>query len=173
MSHYLAPVIAASAEWLEQVYAAAASPLLAARARVQANQATMVAAWLRYPTIVDAELVGLVGPGGAARLDTLAAPWPAPEQSWRSWVDEAVVSWAACVLTEADIARAAVAAVLTTEHITGLTLDFRPLLDPDPLDARAAALLRHPDLLRPVASLYRDELHSRLRAADPERSPYR
>ena len=172
MAHYLAPVIAASAEWLEQVYAAAATPLLAARARVQANQATMVAAWLRYPTIVDAELLNLAGPGGATRLDTLADPSP-PERPWRSWVDEAVVSWAACLLIEADLARAAVAVAATTEHVAGLALDFRPLLEPDPLDARAAALLRHPDLLRPVASLYRDELRRRVGAVDDQRGPYR
>lgn len=162
MSHYLAPVIAASAEWLERVFAASASPLLAARAQIQARQATTVAAWLRYPTQIDAALLSIAGPGGAARLDALVAGWDPPAQPWRSWVDEVVVSWAACVLTDADLAQVAVAAATATEHVAGLALDFRPLLHPDRIEARAAALLRHPDLLRPVVGLHRDELLARL-----------
>lgn len=161
-SDHLAPVIAASAEWLVRVYAADSSPVLAALAAVQARQAATVAAWLRYPTGIDAALVHMAGPGGAARLDALVAPLLPDADHWRSWVDEVVVSWAACVLAEADVARAAVSAVAATEHVTGLSLDFRPLLAPDRAEARAGALLRHPDLLHPVASLHRAELLSRL-----------
>ncbi|MBX6752044.1 MAG: hypothetical protein IRY85_20685 [Micromonosporaceae bacterium] len=166
MLHYLAPVIAASAEWLERTYAAASTPVLSAWAGIQARQATTVAAWLRYPTVVDAALVAMAGPGGAGRLDALVAPVPAPAEPWRSWVDEVVVSWAACLLTDADVARDAVAAAVTTEHASGLALDFRPLLRPDTIETRAAALLRHPDLVRPVAGLYRAELLARVRNAD-------
>lgn len=166
MSQYLAPVIAASAEWLERTYAATESPVLSVWAGVQARQAATVAAWLRYPTVVDAALVAMAGPGGAGRLDALGAVLPAPAEPWRSWVDEVVVSWAACLLSDADLARDAVAAVTTTEHAAGLVLDFRALLRPDAIDARAAALLRHPDLVRPVAGLHRAELLARLRRGD-------
>lgn len=162
VSHYLGPVIAASAEWLERVYGASPTPVLAARATVQARQATTVAAWLRYPTAVDAALLAIAGPGGADRLDALVAPLTPPAQPWRSWVDVVVVSWAACMLTDAEIARDAVAAVATTEHAAGLSLDFRHLLHPDRADAQAAALLRHPDLLRPVVLLHRAEILARL-----------
>jgi len=171
VSHYLAPVITASAEWLERAYAATSSPVLAVWAGIQARQATTVAAWLRYPTVVDAALVAMAGPGGAGRLDALVASVPAPAESapaepWRSWVDEVVVSWAACLLTDAEVARDAVAAAATTEHAAGLALDFRALLRPDTIDARAAALLRHPDLVRPVAGLYRTELLARVRSGE-------
>jgi hypothetical protein len=166
VSHYLAPVIAASAQWLERTYAATESPLLSVWAGIQARQAATVAAWLRYPTVVDAALVAMAGPGGAGRLDALVAPVPAPAEPWRSWVDEVVVSWAAGLLTDADLARDAVAAVAATEHARGLVLDFRALLRPDAIDAQAATLLRHPDLARPVVSLYRAELLARLRSGD-------
>lgn len=166
VSQYLAPVIAASAEWLHRVYTANASPLLSTRAQIQARQAATVAAWLRYPTTIDAALVWLAGPGGADRLDALVAPLDPPASPWRTWVDEVVVSWAGCLLTDAETARAAVDAAAKTEHAGGLTLDFRPLLYPDRVDARAACLLRHPDLLQPVVALYRAELSERL-ATDP------
>src|SRR5690606_18304413 len=104
VSHYLAPVIAASADWLERTYTAASSPILSVWAGIQARQAATVAAWLRYPTVVDAALVAMAGPGGAGRLDALVAPVPAPAEPWRSWVDEVVVSWAACLLTDAEVA---------------------------------------------------------------------
>lgn len=166
MSQYLAPVIAASAEWLARTYAATSTPVLSVWAGIQARQATTIAAWLRYPTVVDAALVALAGPGGAGRLDALVAAVPEPVEPWRTWVDEVVVSWAACLLTDAEVARDAVAAVVTTEHAAGLALDFGPLLHPDAIDARAAALLRHPDLVRPVADLYRAELLARVRDGD-------
>lgn len=166
MSHYLAPVIAACAEWLERTYGATSNPMLSVWAGIQARQAATVAAWLRYPTVVDAALVALAGPGGADRLDALVGAMPAPAEPWRSWVDEVVVSWAACLLTDADVARDAVATVAGTEHATGLVFDFRALLRPDALDARAGVLLRHPDLVHPVAGLHRAELLTRLRAGD-------
>ncbi|MEU4659876.1 hypothetical protein AB0G32_39105, partial [Streptomyces sp. NPDC023723] len=40
--------------------------------------------------------------------------------------------------------------------------EYRRLLAPDAADRRAAALLRHPDLLAPVAGLHRARLLSRL-----------
>ncbi|WP_181796103.1 hypothetical protein [Streptomyces sp. WELS2] len=40
--------------------------------------------------------------------------------------------------------------------------EYRRLLAPDGRDRRAAALLRHPDLLAPVAALHHDQLLDRL-----------
>jgi hypothetical protein len=36
--------------------------------------------------------------------------------------------------------------------------EFRRLLDPDQRDRDAAVLLRHPDLLEPIAEMHRDTL---------------
>jgi hypothetical protein len=36
--------------------------------------------------------------------------------------------------------------------------EFRRLLDPDPRDRDAAVLLRHPDLLEPIAEMHRSTL---------------
>ena len=50
----------------------------------------------------DAELVAMAGPGGSAVLDWRAGSEPddemAEDEGWRTWVDEVVVSWAACLL---------------------------------------------------------------------------
>ena len=67
MSVDLSPVIAATAQWLLRAYPACAGTLNAALAEAQARQAATVAAWLRYPTSVDAALLTLVA---------LAALWP-------------------------------------------------------------------------------------------------
>jgi len=40
----------------------------------------------------------------------------------------------------------------------GLPNEFRRLLNPDERDRQAAVLLRHPDLLEPIAELHRDTL---------------
>jgi hypothetical protein len=166
----LSPVIAASAHWLSRAYPPAASDAAPfKRNELQARQAVTVAAWLRYPTAMDAELVAIAGPGGSAVLDWRAGSEPEDEddsaEGWRSWVDEVVVSWAACLLAEPMLARRAADAVIAAiprpekprPHSRGG--DFRRLLTPDELDREAAVLLRHPDLLEPVASMHRDDLY--------------
>jgi hypothetical protein len=161
VSDHLAPVIAASTRWLVDAFLYVGSPGIAAFAEVQARQAVMVGAWLRYPTPLDAALIELRGP---ARVERLSTPMVEPAQPWHSWIDEIVVSWAACLLADVTLARDAVQAASGTEHACGLSLSFRSLLEPDPAEIRAAALLRHPDLLSPVADLHRQALVALLAA---------
>ncbi|GHF64824.1 hypothetical protein GCM10010218_52850 [Streptomyces mashuensis] len=162
----LSPLIAATTRWLTRAYAAPGGPLGAELAAAQTRQAVTVAAWLRYPTDLDAALVLGLGPGGSARLDWLVgADCAAPDEAgdaWRTWVDEVVASWAACLLGDPALAGAAVTGALAAEHAGGLPLEFRRLTAPDDSDRRAAALLRHPDLVAPVAALHRDALLERL-----------
>ncbi|QTD96172.1 hypothetical protein [Streptomyces cyanogenus] len=162
----LSPLIAATARWLTAAYPPCGGALASALCEAQARQAVTVAAWLRYPTEIDAGLVTMAGPGGAARLDWItgaepADDHPAEDWAWRTWVDEVVASWAAALLTDAELAGLAVAALAEGEH-TVAPVEFRRLLTPDDGDHRAAALLRHPDLLAPVAGLHRDQLLDRL-----------
>ncbi|MGK5530356.1 hypothetical protein [Streptomyces sp. URMC 129] len=165
----LSPVIAATTQWLLRAYPAADGTLSEVLAEVQARQAVTVAAWLRYPTPVDAALVAMAGPGGSARLDwVVGADTVLPEGdefAWRSWVDEAVASWAACLLSSPALAAQAVAAVAGGEHATETPIEFRRLTFPAEPDRRAAMLLRHPDLVAPVADLHRAQLLARL---DPD-----
>ncbi len=171
----LSPVIAASTHWLARAYPpAAADTTTHTLAELQARQAVTVAAWLRYPTPIDAELVAIAGPGGSAVLDWRAGSEPddelADDEGWRTWVDEVVVSWAACLLADADLAVRAVDAVAAAVPVSDdrprprprraddLPSEFRRLTAPDSRDQEAAALLRHPDLLEPVAELHRDNL---------------
>lgn len=156
MPGHLPSVTAATAQWLTRSFPASGGPLSAALCEIQARQAAAVAARLRYPTAMDAELVGLAGPGGAARLDGITGAQGLGAEPWRTWVDEVVASWAACLLSDADLAARAVAA-LGPGHG-----EYRRLVSPDPTDTRAAALLRHPDLLTPVAALHRESLLARL-----------
>ncbi|MFH0520774.1 hypothetical protein ACHBTE_26805 [Streptomyces sp. M41] len=164
----LSPLIAATTQWLTRSYPACGGALAAALGEVQARQAVTVAAWLRYPTPTDAALVGMAGPGGSGALDWLtgadAAAYDdeADDFAWRTWVDEVVASWAACLLTDDDLARQAVAAIAVGEHATGVPPEFRRLISPDAHDRAAAALLRHPDLVAPVAALHRAGLQERL-----------
>jgi hypothetical protein len=176
----LSSVIAATARWLVRSYPTAGGVFSASLAEAQARQAVTVAAWLRYPTLLDAALVTLAGPGGALRLDRISGaeppepreadgtpaglPWiPVPREpgetggAWRTWVDEVLASWAACLLTSPDLVEEAVAGALRSEHAQGLVVDFRRLAAPDGLDRQAAPLLRHPDLMAPVAGLHRAE----------------
>ena len=171
----LSPVIAASTHWLARAYPAGSPDSIAhTLAELQARQAVTVAAWLRYPTEMDAALVAIAGPGGSAVLDWKAGSEPDDEDSdaegWRTWVDEVVVSWAACLLADQSLARRGVDAVAAAvpasddrprpypRRAGGLPNEFRRLLDPDPRDRDAAVLLRHPDLLEPIAELHRDDL---------------
>lgn len=157
----LSPLIAATAQWLTRSYPASGGAMASALCEAQARQAVTVAAWLRYPTVMDAALVGMAGPGGSTRLDWISGA-EADDAAWRSWVDEVVASWAACLLTDPELAALAVAGLDGGDHTTGIPMDFRRLLAPDAHDRRAAALLRHPDLLAPVAGLHRTQLLDQL-----------
>jgi hypothetical protein len=163
----LSPVIAATAQWLTRAFPASGGALASALCEVQARQAVTVAAWLRYPTEMDAALVGMAGPGGSARLDWVTGADAAlgddvDAHAWRTWVDEVVASWAASLLTDPELAARAVAALAEGSHSTGTPAEFRRLVAPDDSDRRAAALLRHPDLLAPVADLHHSQLLDRL-----------
>jgi hypothetical protein len=175
-SSALSPVIAASTHWLARAYPAAMPDRLAITlAELQARQAITVAAWLRYPTAIDAELVAIAGPGGSAVLDWRTGSEPEDEydeqEGWRTWVDEVIVSWAACLLANPLLALravdAVVAAIPPTDELPrprprpagDLPSEFRRLTMPDDRDKAAATLLRHPDLLEPIAAMHRDDLH--------------
>jgi len=172
----LSPVIAASTHWLARAYPpASADSTSHGRAELQARQAVTVAAWLRYPTEMDAALVAVAGPGGSAMLDWRVGSEPDDEmadgEGWRTWVDEVVVSWAACLLADPALAARAVDSVASAvpaaddvprprrRRAAGLPSEFRRLTDPDPRDRDASVLLRHPDLLEPISSMHRDDLH--------------
>jgi hypothetical protein len=164
----LSPLIAATTTWLTRAYPAVGGAMASALCEAQARQAVTVAALLRYPTPMDASLAALAGPGGSGRLDGLSdtghAGGDSPqEHAWRSWVDEVVASWAACLLGSPELAADAVAGL--AEEVPGV---YRRLVSPDGSDRRAAALLRHPDLLAPVAELHAEQLRTRLRAAVPD-----
>ncbi|MFI2433264.1 hypothetical protein [Streptomyces sp. NPDC018693] len=163
----LSPLIAATAQWLMRAYPPCGGALASALCEVQARQAVTVAAWLRYPTPMDAALVGMAGPGGSARLDWITGGDEGTDQdqdehAWRTWVDEVVASWAACLLADSGLARRAVLAVGDSSHTPGLPVEFRRLVDPDDRDRQAAALLRHPDLVAPVSQLHQAQLQDRL-----------
>ena len=171
----LSPVIAASTHWLARAYPPAAAGATAhTLAELQARQAVTVAAWLRYPTPIDAELVAIAGPGGSAVLDWRAGSEPdddlAEDEGWRTWVDEVVVSWAACLLADPALAARAVDSVVAAVPPAGdgprpfprrpgePAGEFRRLLAPNARECDASVLLRHPDLLEPVAAMHRDDL---------------
>jgi hypothetical protein len=162
----LAPLVAATARWLARAYCPGGGAVRVALCEVQAQQAVTVAAWLRYPTAADVDLVILTGPGGCARLDWVTGADTAVAGSvtppWRTWVDEVVASWAACLLSDPALAEDAVHALRTADHLDAGPLGFRRLVAPDSYDLAAAALLRHPDLLAPVAALHRAGLLERL-----------
>jgi hypothetical protein len=177
----LSPVIAASTHWLARAYPPGTGDAVAlTRAELQARQAVTVAACLRYPTPMDAALVAIAGPGGSAVLDWRVGSEPddetAEEEGWRTWVDEVVVSWAACLLADPRLAARAVDSVAAAvppaaiqpaadrprpqpRRAGGLASEFGRLTAPDVRDRAAAVLLRHPDLLEPVAAMHRDDLY--------------
>ncbi|MFJ7591651.1 hypothetical protein ACIQZO_30605 [Streptomyces sp. NPDC097617] len=175
----LSPLIAATAYWLTQAYPADGGALQRGLAETQARQAVTVAAWLCYPTGLDAQLVVVTGPGGADRLDWITGTdarastvgegagggaggegerEDREDRAWRSWVDEVVASWAACLLSHPHLADAATRALARTEHGSAVPLAFHRLTRPGAADHGAAALLRHPDLLAPIAQLHRSRL---------------
>ncbi|MEU7057058.1 hypothetical protein [Streptomyces sp. NPDC046197] len=163
----LSPLIAATAQWLTAAFPSSGGAMANVLCEMQARQAVTVAARLRYPTSMDAALVGMSGPGGSARLDWITGADGAgdddPEAyAWRTWVDEVVASWAVCLLVDPELAERAVAAVAGDDHTAGTPVDFRRLVTPDEHDSRAAALLRHPDLAAPVADLHHAQLLARL-----------
>ncbi|WP_431948952.1 hypothetical protein [Actinacidiphila sp. bgisy167] len=166
-------VVAAAARWLLSAYPATGGALSRALAEAQARQAAMVAAALRYPTALDAALLGLLAPGGADRLDRLVGAGGAAEDTgdpgdpgsgWRTWVDEVVVSWAACLLSDPALAASAVSAAAATGHGPSLAGDALRLTAPGAHDRAASALLRHPDLVAPIAGLHRADLAALLAA---------
>ncbi|MFE0631376.1 hypothetical protein ACFW3D_31015 [Streptomyces sp. NPDC058864] len=171
-------VIAAATRWLLSAYPATGGALSRALAEAQARQATMVAAALRYPTALDAALLGLLAPDGAGRLDRAAGAGGAGDEDagdtgtgWRTWVDEVVVSWAACLLSDPALAASAVTAAAATEHGPSLAGDALRLTSPGAHDRAASALLRHPDLVAPIAGLHRAELTALLAAEPLDRFP--
>ncbi|MDT9695252.1 hypothetical protein [Streptomyces sp. P17] len=159
-------LIAATARWLTSAFPPNGGALAAALCDAQARQAVTIAAWLRYPTPTDAALAGMAGSGGSARLDWITGAEGEPGV-WRTWVDEVIASWAACLLADPRLAGLAVAAVDDGTHTDGAPVEFRRLIEPDDNERRAAALLRHPDLLAPVADLHRAELMALLEAGQP------
>ncbi|MET8449035.1 hypothetical protein [Streptomyces sp. NPDC005209] len=164
MRHTLTPVIAASTRWLLAAYPAPTGALSQGLAEAQARQAATLAAVLRYPTPLDVELLHLLAPSGSHRLDWLVGSAPYPEDAdWRTWVDETVVSWAACFLADPSLAARAHQALTATEHHAEVGSPRR-LIDPGDRDTEAAALLRHPDLLKGVADLHRPQLEELLSA---------
>ncbi|MFE9428658.1 hypothetical protein ACFYNO_37585 [Kitasatospora sp. NPDC006697] len=166
MSADLTPVIAACTRWLVAAYPPPPGALNAALAHAQAHQAATLAAHLRYATDLDVQLLHLLAPSGTGRLDWITGHHAEPEETaWRTWVDETVVSWAACLLADPALAARAhrtPAGSGGTAHVAGL----RRLTHPGPHDSEAAVLLRHPDLLDAVAALHRSELAELLDAED-------
>ncbi|MET9419796.1 hypothetical protein ABZY06_03530 [Streptomyces sp. NPDC006540] len=162
----LTSLIAATAQWMSRAFPSGGGVMDSALSHAQAHQAVTLAASLRYPTPVDAALVAVTGAGGSARLDWITGSDGAglddEEYAWRTWVDEVVASWAACLLADPELASTAVAALGDGGDGDGTPSGFRRLVEPDEHDRRAGALLRHPDLLEPVADLHRSALLSRL-----------
>jgi hypothetical protein len=160
MTEHRDAVAAASAQWLLVAFPPPADPFAAMRAQWQAREATGVAARLRYPTDADDVLLELCGPGGSQHLDWLFGASTGTDgdeiEPWRTWVDEVVVCWAAALLGAPALAAAATEAA-------GEPLDG-PLLAPSAGDLAGDALLRHPDLLAPVADLHRATLLATLSA---------
>jgi hypothetical protein len=161
VSEPLDQVIAATTQWLVNAFPGVGGRHAQLLAAAQARQAVTVAAWLRYPTRFDAALLEVIAPSGSWWLDAV----PDGElEPWRTWVDETVASWAAALLGDADLAARACAAIGRSEHTGGLPVQFRRLTHPDHLDAAAAALLRHPDLLGPLIERHAAALHAALAA---------
>ncbi|MFF4902905.1 hypothetical protein [Streptomyces sp. NPDC001068] len=116
------------------------------------------------------ELLHLLAPSGSHQLDRLTGCDPQPDDTaWRTWIDETVVSWAACLLADPALAAHAArqADAVSEHHAAG---GLRRLTAPGKRDTEAAPLLRHPDLLEHIAGLHRPQLH-KLLSADPVELP--
>ncbi|MFD9564248.1 hypothetical protein [Streptomyces sp. NPDC059994] len=170
MATDLTPVISASARWLLAAYPPPPGALNQALAEAQAQQASALAAALRFPTSLDVRLLHLLAPSGADRLDWLTgAVADTADSAWRTWADETVVSWAACLLADPALADAAADHALTNaEHAPAAAGGLQRLTCPNVRDTDAAVLLRHPDLLEPVAALHRPQLLSLLGVLESE-----
>ncbi|MFD8025019.1 hypothetical protein [Streptomyces lavendulae] len=156
MSADLTPVIAAGTRWLLTAFPSAPGAFSQALAEAQARQAVTLSAALRYPTPLDAQLLHLLGPGGSIRLDRMTGADHGggdADAGWRTWVDETVVSWAACFLAEPALA---VDAHRLVDR--GQAGEVTRLTRPGVHEHDAAPLMRHPDLLEPVAALHRSLL---------------
>ncbi|MGW9070558.1 hypothetical protein ACWGQT_14090 [Streptomyces yangpuensis] len=165
MSADLTPVIAAGTRWLLTAFPPAPGAFSRALAEAQARQAVTLAATLRYPTPLDVQLLNLLGPGGSTRLDWLTGAEHSPDTDadWRTWVDETVVSWAACLLATPALS-------VDARHLVdrGQAGELTRLTHPGDHEHDAAPLLRHPDLLEPVAALHRALLLDLLDLRDNE-----
>ncbi|MET7355697.1 MULTISPECIES: hypothetical protein [Streptomyces] len=169
MSIDLTSVIAASARWLLAAYPAPEGALSQALAEAQARQAVTLAAALRYPTGLDVQLLHLLGPSGPYRLDWVTGCDLDPDTAaWRTWVDETIVSWAACLLADPNLASLAQTALTMTGHHAEAG-SLQRLANPSSRDTEAAALLRHPDLLEGIAALHRPQLIQLLSVQDRAR----
>lgn len=156
----LSPVIHATARWLLSAYPPLPGLLSFRLAEAQVRPAVALAARLRYPTDLDAGLLLLTGTGGAGRLDWLTGSdvHPTPGEPWRAQVDEVLASWAAALLTDADLASAAIA-------VGAITEDVDRLIAPDARDLAAAAELRHPEAMAAITVLHLSSLEETLAAA--------
>jgi hypothetical protein len=133
----LSAVIATVTARLLRDFPAPAGAVNQALAEAQARQAAAVAAQLRFPALLDRQLLVLTGPSG-------------PEDE--PWLDPTVLGWAAALLADPQLARrAATAAGLSPSA-------HRRLTAPGPREQAAAVLLRHPDLLDSTALPHRAQL---------------
>ena len=163
MTDPLDDVITATTQWLATAFPATGGVHADTLVRQQARQAVTVAAWLRFPSETDAALLAILPPSGTWWLDSMATD--AEAEPWRTWVDETVACWAAALLVDRELAVRACEAIADCEHTGGLPTQFRRLTHPDQIDAAAAALLRHPDLLAALASRHRRGLDEALAVA--------
>jgi hypothetical protein len=67
----------------------------------------------------------LTGPGGSAHLERLLGSHETAlvigdSDAWRTWAEEVLISWAACLLEDLALAVAAVSALSTRDHLAGL-----------------------------------------------------
>ena len=156
----LSPVIQATTRWLLSAYPPRPGFLSFRLAEEQVRAAVAIAARLRYPTDLEAGLLLITGTGGAGRLDWLTGSdvHPTPGEPWRAQVDEVLASWAAALLTDADLAVAATAIAPVPEDVDRLTA-------PDARDLAAAAELRHPEAMHLISALHLPELTRTLAAA--------
>ena len=126
---------------------------------------------------MDAALVAIAGPGGSAVLDWRAGSEPddeeAEDEGWRTWVDEVVVSWAACLLADPMLARRAVDAVAAAVPAARRRERPRPRAGPAPPACRPSSAgcsaptsgtatrpccCATPTCSSPVAAMHRDNL---------------